>query len=921
MRSAMRLLATLSLAVLISHAQTAVSWNGGNGNWSTATDWSGGVVPNNGGGNTYNVTIRNGSAETVTLDLGVTISDLTLGTNAILQSSGNNSLTIAGGGTFSNNGTLEFNTGGNVLTIQSGGTLNNSGLIFVSGMAAGLNVTGATTNNAGAVIELGKGSISTLMGNVANSGTFETFGKSKVTVAGTFDNNAGAGLQLNPGAVVKIGALNNSGGIGVDRGASLVITGGGSGVTDVVAGSSYKINGKFVVGTTDAFAKLTNIEGGLYLGTGQHTITPMGATLTIAKGGNFTADAPNINVNGNINNSGVFVAGLTGLFGPATVNVSGTFTNNSGAKLGFSWFYAVLNVNALNNSGNLGVSRLTTLNITGGGSGVTDVAAGTQYAIEGNFNVVNGSITTDALANLTSIEGSLGFGGDPRDSKTESITPIGDTLTIAASGSLSVGVGSTLSLTGNASNSGSFGTSPSAGGVRPSANVSGTFTNSGFAAVGKGSTLTVGGSYNQSAGTTTVDGTADVRQQFTNSGQVVVSKGSTLTVGGSYNQSAGTTTVDGTADVRQQFTNSGQVVVSKGSTLTVGGSYNQSAGTTTVDGTADVRQQFTNSGQVVVSKGSTLTVGGSYNQSAGTATVDGTLVGGGTPGVNVTGGTIQGAGTLNANVSVGGGTINVGDSGKAGLLKITGTYAQLSTGTMNVSIGGTTVGTKFSQLQVSGAASLGGTLTAALVNGFTPTVGQTFAILKASSVTGTFANSTIAINSSEHFNVSYRATSVVLTVASGPVSRSANTALVSQMVAANTKQAMASAKPIVLSSRLRYKIGQGAKPVFVAGLRRADGHSNAIIERAWERNSIDASHAAPIFSSWNRIPEKLTQAARAIRVSSMRRTSAASRNWGGMTQNVRVRPTLAGLLATATNRSAMAPRMLPVRMPMIRSGR
>jgi hypothetical protein len=141
------------------------------------------------------------------------------------------------------------------------------------------------------------------------------------------------------------------------------------------------------------------------------------------------------------------------------------------------------------------------------------------------------------------------------------------------------------------------------------------------------------------------------------------------------------------------------------------------------------------------------------------------------------------------------------------------------------------------------------------------------------------------------------------------------------MVAASTKQAIASAKPIVRSGRLRYKINGGAKPVLVAGLRRAGGHSDAIIERAWERNSIGASHAAPVFSSWNRIPEKLSQAPSATAVSSMRQTSAASRNWGGMTQSVSVRPTLAGLLVTATNRSAMAARMLPVRMPMIRSGR
>src|SRR5260370_9747639 len=135
----------------------------------------------------------------------------------------------------------------------------------------------------------------------------------------------------------------------------------------------------------------------------------------------------------------------------------------------------------------------------------------------------------------------------------------------------------------------------------------------------------------------------------------------------------------------------------------------------------------------------------------------------GTGGLRLTGGTIQGKGTLKANVSIGGGaTINVGDAGKAGLLKITGTYTQLSTGTMNVSIGGTTVGTQFSQLQITGAASLGGTLTAAEVNAFTPAIGQTFTVLKTASITGTFGNSTIAINGSEHSMGPYTSTTLVL---------------------------------------------------------------------------------------------------------------------------------------------------------------
>src|SRR5208283_4519086 len=118
-----------------------------------------------------------------------------------------------------------------------------------------------------------------------------------------------------------------------------------------------------------------------------------------------------------------------------------------------------------------------------------------------------------------------------------------------------------------------------------------------------------------------------------------------------------------------------------------------------------------------------------------------------------------GGGKLSGNVTLGGSgttpTIIVGDSGKAGLLAITGNYTQLSTATMNSFIGGTTVGTQYSQLQVGGTASLAGILTVTLASGFTPTVGSTFTVLTAETFTGTFSNSTIAINGSEHFAVSY----------------------------------------------------------------------------------------------------------------------------------------------------------------------
>jgi fibronectin-binding autotransporter adhesin len=183
---------------------------------------------------------------------------------------------------------------------------------------------------------------------------------------------------------------------------------------------------------------------------------------------------------------------------------------------------------------------------------------------------------------------------------------------------------------------------------------------------------------------------------------------------------------------------------------------------------ATVKQVFSNAGTVTVAAGTSLNCNKIFVQSAGTTTVDGTLAGN----IAVLGGTLLGAGTLQSNVILGGSGIapilNVGDASTSGLLLVTGKYQQLSTGTLNVSIGGTTVGTQYSQLRVSDQASLGGTLTAELVDGFTPSLGETFTILTASHIFGAFTNSTIAINSSEHFAVSYTSTTVVLTVVTGP---------------------------------------------------------------------------------------------------------------------------------------------------------
>lgn len=225
----------------------------------------------------------------------------------------------------------------------------------------------------------------------------------------------------------------------------------------------------------------------------------------------------------------------------------------------------------------------------------------------------------------------------------------------------------------------------------------------------------------------------------------------------------------------------GQIVNQNGMNGLLNFNDNSSKGAFTVSGFESFTTggTFSNAGTLVVGQESAFSIGGSgtnYNQTAGTTTVDGTLTvpaGGLT---DITGGTLQASGNFNGDVSVGNAsgavaTFIIGDSKKTSAsVSIANNYTQLATGVMDVQIGGTGAGTQYSQLSVTDAVKLAGTLNLALINKFKPQVGQTFTTLNApSGISGTFStvNGT-HINSKEHFTVTYDSASIVLAAESGP---------------------------------------------------------------------------------------------------------------------------------------------------------
>src|SRR6516225_5688053 len=173
-------------------------WNGGTGNWNVPTDWTPNGVPNNGGGNLFNVTIDSGGTDLVSLNLHATIASLVLGGtsgSSTLQNLSGTAETLEVTGATTINGT-------GILTFANASTLKLDGGLTVAASGGQINVNGGTT--------------ATITGNVNNSGAFTTgfsgTGSNKVNVSGAFTNNSGASLiEYGTNDVVKVNGLTNNG--------------------------------------------------------------------------------------------------------------------------------------------------------------------------------------------------------------------------------------------------------------------------------------------------------------------------------------------------------------------------------------------------------------------------------------------------------------------------------------------------------------------------------------------------------------------------------------------------------------------------------------------------------------------------------------------------------------------------------------
>jgi hypothetical protein len=171
--------------------------------------------------------------------------------------------------------------------------------------------------------------------------------------------------------------------------------------------------------------------------------------------------------------------------------------------------------------------------------------------------------------------------------------------------------------------------------------------------------------------------------------------------------------------------------------------YSINGGALNVPGRLWVADLSSSTGQMNINGGS-VTVGdlvrvrstGTLNLDGGTLTVAAIQHNeGGT--FNYTGGTLH-VGTFTGNLTNTGGTLAPGSS--AGTTNITGTYTQEAAATLAIEIGGPSPGSQHDRVNITGNATLGGELQLALVSGFVPSASETFTILSAAGLSGTFNN-------------------------------------------------------------------------------------------------------------------------------------------------------------------------------------
>ncbi len=758
------------------------------------------------------------------------------------------------------------------LVVSSGGTLTNaaSGVINVNTGSGGARAISADFINNGTVNLNESTLISKNSGSYTNNNAFNIAADKTLTINGSsqvftqaggtlaatglFDMTSAA-FHFNGGTVTgtpKLAAVALSIGNGSTGAGTFSMRQSSSLSGDVAAAQTILIQGdaSFGAATLTAANSFTN-AGTITL---QSVDNAQAATLVVSSGSTLTnASSGVINVNTGTGGARAISADLINN-GTVNLNESTLFSKNSGSYTN-------------NNAFNIAADKTLTINglsqvftQAGGTLAATGLFDITSAAFNFNGGTVTGTPKLTAVA-LSIGNGSTGAGtfsmrqssslsGDVAAAQTILIqgdSTFGAAMLTAGSSFTNAGTitlqsvdntqNATLAVSsGTLTNTGTLNVNTGTGGGRA---ISAELANSGVMNVNTAATLGRSSADHINTGTINVTGgdltvsQSGTTPTFANNGTGIINIADTRTLnisGGELSNFSGGTLTGGTFNITGKLMFPGAAITTNAATVVLNGANSQivnesdangltnfatnaAAGSFTIQNsrnftTAAGITEFANAGSMNIAAGTTFTVSNAkkYSQTAGTTTLNGVLVTTNSTGVDLQGGVLQGHGDITGHLR-NAGQVNPGTS--PGSLDVSGNYTQTAAGILNIEIGGTTAITQFDQINITGSASLNGTLNVSLVNSFVPNVADSFQIMTFASHTGDFTTKNgLTISSTLNFDPQFNASGYLLDVNGSPVV----TSNASQNVAENTTAAttVTTSDPDVPAQTVTFSIVGGA---------------------------------------------------------------------------------------------------------------
>ena len=589
------------------------------------------------------------------------------------------------------------------------------------------------------------------------------------------------------------GALIGAGGLTKPNAGTVTLAGGGSlGNTITATAGTLVFNGGTLISTIFTNSRSINLQNGATFIVTNNAILNLAGTISLGttaagNSGNIIQYSGSLIVNGSepggyyralqigeypaetstytmyggslyVTNGLLFLPwnatqGVWSIYGGTSVVKQ--IANNSG---GFGYLNFV-NGSVIVGSG--GISNIVGTSVFNLGGGTLGAYANWASALNMNLTGTNGPTTFDTAANTITLSGVLSGTGGLIKAGSGSLT-LSSAAAYTYAGDTVVNNG-TLTLSGTAVGGG---TNKLAGAwiyVNP----------------GSALNLAAGAQLNYGPGTPSVSlngGTLAMTDgQYNYVKNLVLTNGSTWALGTGLLTTNGLTGANfGLSNVISLASSSSNIITSRGGAIAAntGIKFVADRGTSSADlivsavmsdynGTGSITK--TGSGILVLTATNNYT--GPTTISNGTLLVQGYITG---PASVSSGGTLGGTGLVKGPVTSAG---TVAPGASAGTLTLANSYTQTVNGTLSIEIGGLVAPTDYDQLIVSNNAALAGKLQVSLINGFMPSVGDTFIVLKAAALGGTtFTSTDLPSLGTNIWNVGYELDKwVVLSVTNPPV--------------------------------------------------------------------------------------------------------------------------------------------------------